>query len=515
MKLFFIYIKKLSTIIILLLLQKSFFCYSQNTSIDKITCEVSEAVKVARYINQYDIIGTTTEGIVLHKWGLKKHIIEIYNEKNLKLLHSKPLLFKAEKAKVHNIYLYPNNEAIIIYTSTEKKDVLIFAKKINLLNENQMVNNDVLIGKLPKKTKQGTLFIKTEISANKQFIGILCYYMSLQSGHTPNAYYTLLNSNVQTLYPNLQPVQFSPNHQLSSYFISNEGGSLIGSTYFKNDFFSVQKYYGNTTTYLANFEPQPTLDSLTVMLPPNHKASYMQSEIDNNNQQLTSVTILAETQNNSGKLEKIQYSTIHLKNKNIKKNETVFLNYNSANKIDQSAILFFLKKQNLEDLKIHKLILRRDGGIILPLENNYANVQYRNPPSRASMMSMTNNSLTFYYYNDALLLNISPEGSIENSNLLKKIQISEEDNGYFSSFGMLNLKNELYFIFNESIDYNSNLSAYALQANGNYTIKQLFSRNNHTLKFAPQFLKQISDKSVIIPAFDKNNQFIITKFSVQ
>jgi hypothetical protein len=90
------------------------------------------------------------------------------------------------------------------------------------------------------------------------------------------------------------------------------------------------------------------------------------------------------------------------------------------------------------------LILRTDGGALLVGEQYFVQERYRR------FWDGTLQIYYVYYYNDIVVVNIQPSGAIEWAVRLPKEQISIDDGGYFSSYVMANVRDRIYFLYNDN-----------------------------------------------------------------
>lgn len=115
----------------------------------------------------------------------------------------------------------------------------------------------------------------------------------------------------------------------------------------------------------------------------------------------------------------------------------------------------------LYDYSLDELILRSDGGAVLVAEQFYIEQQtYRDYPFgyypygfySPFYYNRYNNFQTdyYYHYNDIIVVNIRPNGEIEWSARIPKWQETRNDGGYYSSYAMANVRDKLYFIYNDN-----------------------------------------------------------------
>lgn len=166
----------------------------------------------------------------------------------------------------------------------------------------------------------------------------------------------------------------------------------------------------------------------------------------------------------------------------------------------------------LEYIEIRKLILRSDGGVLLVGESHNSNAsQFPYPANYDNRFSNRREMLYEHYYDDVLLFSINPDGTTQWSEILKKKQYSENDQGYFSSFGYINTGQRIHLIFNESVSKDNMLNDFIIDTKGEYKIKSVLDPAEFKLNTAPRYSKQISPSEVIVPSINYRNEFLIIK----
>jgi hypothetical protein len=122
--------------------------------------------------------------------------------------------------------------------------------------------------------------------------------------------------------------------------------------------------------------------------------------------------------------------------------------------------------------------------------------------------------VTYYLYNDIIIINIDKNGQIEWTQKIPKIQRTSEDFGFFSSYFLAVSGDKLYFIFNDdprNIYYKGDgvIKPFTKQADsqavlvemdkdGNYTREALFSTKEAKVLIRPVVCEQISDNEIIL-----------------
>lgn len=107
------------------------------------------------------------------------------------------------------------------------------------------------------------------------------------------------------------------------------------------------------------------------------------------------------------------------------------------------------KELELFEYDLDKLIVRSDGGALLVGEQYYVVTTTYSTGVGAGRSTRT---ITRYYYNDIICVNISPNGTIDWAVKVPKRQMSVDDGGAFLSYAMAIHRDKLYFIYNDNPD---------------------------------------------------------------
>jgi len=179
-------------------------------------------------------------------------------------------------------------------------------------------------------------------------------------------------------------------------------------------------------------------------------------------------------------------------------------------------------KNDLPELfnyNLDHLVLRSDGGALLigeqySVEKVYRNNNYGfggyyygwsryNQPDRIDY---------YYHYDDIIVVNVAPNGNIEWSTHIPKLQTTLNDNGIFSSYSMMINKDKIYLLFNDNIKNFSNTKSdlYEFDA-GKYSVGALaeiskdgkskiylVKDSNNSFLLQPKLCKQMQRKSITI-----------------
>lgn len=161
------------------------------------------------------------------------------------------------------------------------------------------------------------------------------------------------------------------------------------------------------------------------------------------------------------------------------------------------------------------VIPRADGGALMVseyYEKTTENYDFTNYDPYYGYRTSTR-VVDYYEYNDVFLISISPQGTIDWTNMIRKRQVSKEDRGAYSSFVFANCIERLFFIYNEDISQNSNVVQYEMLADGTLNRKSLFNPSKQEVELRPQAGKQVAFNEVIIPSIHKRSlSFVSIEF---
>jgi hypothetical protein len=181
----------------------------------------------------------------------------------------------------------------------------------------------------------------------------------------------------------------------------------------------------------------------------------------------------------------------------------------------------------LYDYTLDKLILRSDGGAILVAEQYYLEERrqnnfndpynfYGNTLWRYNTFGYNNYNNTqsdyYYHYNDIVVVNIRPDGTLEWASRIPKRQTTANDGGLYSSYAMSTVQDKLYFVYNDhprnfdpkrknNSEYDGKMSIVAVAAinrEGQVDVKPLFSDVNADVVTRPKACRQVGRREMTI-----------------
>ncbi|MBI1191812.1 MAG: hypothetical protein GC205_01370 [Bacteroidetes bacterium] len=166
------------------------------------------------------------------------------------------------------------------------------------------------------------------------------------------------------------------------------------------------------------------------------------------------------------------------------------------------------KREEIPLYDIQEIIVRSDGGFMLISEyisetsEAYEFTDY--DPYYGGYRTSTR-YINYHEYEDILLLMMEPDGTLSWEDVIRKKQVSREDHGRNSSFALLNTRNNLFFIFNEDISYNTNVLQYVMDTKGSLNRTSMFNANTNEVMLVPRKARQVSGNEIVIPSIYKNS----------
>ncbi|MBK7855350.1 MAG: hypothetical protein IPJ79_10970 [Bacteroidetes bacterium] len=186
------------------------------------------------------------------------------------------------------------------------------------------------------------------------------------------------------------------------------------------------------------------------------------------------------------------------------------------------------KEEKGKDLELYQydmdnMILRDDGGCVLVGEQYFVKV--------TTHYSQNGTTTTYtYYYNDIIVINVTPEGKIDWATKVPKYQRTTNDNGAFSSYAMEVTKDKIAFVFNDHKDNlnptkqgdiknfslrdkNGIITIATVDNAGKTTRESLFSAAETDVFIRPKVCEQFSESQMLLfGERGKTEQFAIVSF---
>lgn len=455
--------------------------------------------KIPTRITDYDILGKTPKGIVVYKWGERDHILEWYNE-DLKLSQTRDLVFEDKRVEVLNIIPYAK-EFVVLFTTRQKKQLLGYARRLDA--NLKPIGEDILLFKQDRKVGGRSPSFSVKLARNRQYISI--FKSNYDFNGVTDVDVLVLNRELSSI--DSTNIELKDKHIVRSTFINNEGNIGLVQAKPKRTLLSNTPQVEHLEFFLFD---RATKTTKTVLI---EKSDFLLNDLaiepDDRNNRIVVSGFYSEKQANESK--GYFYVFVDLDTYSLSQQEFKAFDKDFIKKVYHSRTLTGKLRGHINNLEIKKVIPRQDGGALLMGEVQYTSSRTVGASSYYSLYQRDFSQVTSYFHDDIIVLSINPDGGLLWSKVLKKKQQSEQDEGYFSSFGMVNSRQAVHLIFNETVSFKSTMSQYVLQSDGAYKIASLLNLGEYQLKLAPRYGKQVSANEVVIPGFNNRNQFLLSK----
>ena len=201
------------------------------------------------------------------------------------------------------------------------------------------------------------------------------------------------------------------------------------------------------------------------------------------------------------------------------KSRGLFLgSYNIENKIVNPSHFTPITMQvaatptDLKDMKIRNLFLKKSGEVEIVAERTYQNTRSiaSITPMLSSSMMMSNMNenariVNEFSYDEIAVFNLKADGSLAWSQTILKDQTTMDDNGIFSSYGVLQHRLGNAYIFNDMSGKQSRILASYISGTGELTVKELqTSEEIENWNLMPRSALQMSKSEIVMPCVSKN-----------
>lgn len=165
-------------------------------------------------------------------------------------------------------------------------------------------------------------------------------------------------------------------------------------------------------------------------------------------------------------------------------------------------------KRSLNNAKILQFIIKQDGGYIFISEDQLFTMRNAYSSSYMGYYSyyynpMLTSTTREYLFGDITMMSFDASGHLEWSKTIRKRQLSQDDEGVFSSFAFMNTGAHLLMFYNTFGNRSNVVTVNAIDPTGliqTTRINQYVFNNDWYLREA----KQIENRTIIVPIISKN-----------
>jgi len=466
---------------------------------------ISRPQKISSKITEFEFIGKTDEGLLVHKFGPRVNMIEAFDLEDLSLKWYRDLELRGKRTRIVEIVEH-KNELVLVYWYQEKRVVRLFAQKLN--SQLKVVKNEVLLDEFKRGLGDPNFEYSLEHDKTRKYFVIQKKIKDTLGDDSAACIF--MNENLKKIGTKVFPIE--ENERYIESFIQEDGSYCFVKGKVKRSFFSDGDLFN--TVSIIKYNPTANTTQETKLSHDTYLFNGFRSEWDTLNDRLVIGGFYSERQESEVNGYFYIFVDFAKEEPTIKKIFTPF-SKEILKKMAKKGLFGGTQEHDyLQYVEIRKLILRSDGGAIL-IGESHSKVSPNNdlrPSVFDSRLGSRGQVMVQYFYDDVLLISIDPNGEMDWGEILKKQQYSENDRGYFSSIGFVNTRASIHLLFNETLSKNAALNDFRIDKDGDYRIRNIFNANEFKLNLAPRYAQQLSATEVIMPAFNQRNEFLLVKF---
>lgn len=457
--------------------------------------EVSNPSKLPPKTSKFKVIGKNNDGIVVRLYN-PDDVINVYTD-NLKLAASKTIQFKNQTGPLQHIMLNKTG-AVVFYLGQGKQYSVLYAQPVNsgFIEIGTPKAIDTIYDR--KDLIASNLRFKSSADQNYLFI----YYPYFEGNNIQYIRFLTLDHGLHTLYNRNIPVNRNEKElEESEALIDNNGNAAM-----------VLKGEGNGSNEEFDVYRMGANGELNIYSILTEKALFGPAEIDIDNR--NSNLVLCHFYNDGTNRDEPSAAGFFYGSYNPETGEKVSTAYVpfTSSFINELTGRDMNGKNRLFTFNIKKTVLRNDGGALIIAESFIKEDREVPVPMGIQPGYNSYRSSTIFQYNDIIAFSFNAKAELEWTNIMRKKQVSEDDGGVFSSFLILNQKEQLRFVYLDDISTSGGVTQYTLKSEGKSERAALFNQEDKDLLLLPKMGKQISPAEAIIPSY-KNGILQLVKLT--
>lgn len=457
--------------------------------------EISNPQRMPARSGKFKVIGKNNDGIIVRLFGAED-VINVYGDE-LKLLTTKTISFKNQDGPLQYIMLNKTG-AVVFYLEQDKRRSVIYAQPVGA--KFVEIGKPVVIDSIADRRDLVAQNLRFKASTDQSYL--LVYYPVFSFNKIESIKFMCIDRGLNVVYNKTVPVNRDERElEESRALIDNNGNAFL--------ILRPETNTGGAQYDVLHFGAGG--DFSTYSLTTDRKIfSEAGFEIDNKNGNLV-MTAFFDAQKSEAEAAA---------------NGFLYASYDPANGTPVKTNYTFFPREFIGELTgrenvtnpslytftIRKTILRNDGGALIIAESFIKDT--RDQIINVGVQPGYNNYRTsdIYQFNDIIAFSVSPNGNMDWNAIMRKKQASEDDNGTYSSFLIMNEKEKMRFLYLDDISNAATLNEYVLYSNGKTDRNLFFNQDDRDVMLLPKMGKQVSPNEVVLPSF-KNNTLKLVKIT--
>lgn len=441
--------------------------------------------------SDFSVVGWSGDRLYTYRASKEGYYLDAYND-SMRLLATVALDFFPQK--IYETRFYTTADRIIVlYQAVQRNQVVQYAalldSKARMLQK-PIVLDSAKMGWMSSEKK----YYSSAISSDKSKIAVFGVGNKKDKKTAVNM--VLLDSDLRVLGKS-HPYLPGDGDFIQGQALLGNDGTLYLSSYSGGG----QDYAGDALVFKLDVQAQE-FKSISLPLGTN-RISGMYIRLDDSRSELYLGAFFSEKK--SGNLDGIVYGLYSMTSDTFSLFKLIPFDDQLRNASSDRN-----KKKAFNDYDVRNIIVKNDGGFILVAENYYVTTRTSNYGTGYGYYSWYNNgypssSTREYHYGDIMTLDYNINGERQWQNFIRKEQYSQEDEGLFSSYVMLNSGATLVFLFNDFSASKSALNLAALGVDGELQLKKMSTGRTEGADWLPRAGKQTDLRELLIPVLRKNS----------
>lgn len=457
--------------------------------------ETSTPGRLPSKSGKFKVVGKNNDGIVVRLYGLED-VIQVYGN-DMKLITAKTIAFKNQNGPLQYIMLNRTG-AVIFYLQQDKKRSVLYAQPVN--SKFIEIGKPLVIDSITDRKDLVASNLRFKPSADQSYLTI--YYPYFTYSKIESIKFLCIDRSLNTLYNKTVPVNRDERElEESKSLIDNAGNTFLilkpesqrGKSQYDVLRFSTT---GDFATYSITTEKEVFGEPYF--------------EVDNKNGNLVMTGFFDARQPE----EDVSASGFLYASFDPDNGVLVKTNYTYFPRLFISELTGRENPTNLSlyTFNVRKAILRNDGGALIVAESFIKDT--REQPISLGVQPGYNSYRTseVLQFNDIIAFSVNPSGGLEWNTVMRKKQASEDDNGAYSSFLIMNEKEKLRFLYLDDISISGTLNQYVLSSTGKYDRNAILNQEERDVMLLPKMGRQVSPAEVVIPSY-KGNELKLVKIT--
>lgn len=431
--------------------------------------------------------------IYVHLFNRSEHRIAAFRE-NLGLKWDKYLPVDLRQYEVEEV-LFEKGHFIGLYTEKVKGGRLVVGQRYdyNLDSVAPKIRIDSIEGKFARATPE----VQIQFSQNRQLMAI--YYIEEVFDDDDILHYTLLTPSLAVVGKNYVRIPTDDTRsEFHELLVRNDGEVFVITADFKDSGKDHAKRYLIQRSS-RNFAKDSTY---YVSAGQNRFLNNMRFRIDNTNRTLVTTGFYTEDYRQPVNAEGLYFLVLDLDNNKVLTSS--FQEFPTEFIAKIKGVRNPKRADKLYTFLIDDVILRQDGGALVVAESYYRTYRANAPMYDIYGMPMRSETTISYHFDEIIVVSLHPDGQMHWKNILIKSQNSTGDFGRYGSYAIMNTGKYLLFLFNDDLNTRTNVVQYAIDGSGTMDRDILLNSRKYDVYLLPQFGKQISARSIVMPSIRKN-----------